>query len=181
VPRSAHGYGGGVEHRREDGQVHSHGGDRKSKVPNGPLITEADKHFVILASENRGYKMHFNTDELARIIHSFSFIIFVTYGTAAFAYDPLDCLNDIARADAEIPIGLATRLCSGTWTPEAVKCYQKVSKIDQEIPRSIAIDLCAGTVSAEKTLDCYHQATVTRRQMSRGLATTLCGVRKPEK
>jgi hypothetical protein len=119
--------------------------------------------------------------EAVRIVHSFSFIVFVTHGTAAFAYDPLDCLNDIAKEDTEIPIGLATRLCSGTWTPEPVKCYQKVSKIDQEIPRGIAIDLCAGAVSAEKTLDCYHKATVTRRQMSRGLATTLCGVKKPEK
>lgn len=90
------------------------------------------------------------TDKAFRIVRSFSFIVFVTYGTAAFAYDPLDCLNDIAKADAEIPIGLATRLCSGTWTPEPVKCYQKVSKIDQEIPRGIAIDLCAGAVSAEK-------------------------------
>jgi hypothetical protein len=121
------------------------------------------------------------TDKAFRIVHSFSFIFFVTCGTAAFAYDPLDCLNDIAKADAEIPAGLAARLCSATWTPEPVKCYQKVSKIDQEIPRGIAIDLCAGTVSAEKTLDCYHQATVARRQMSRGLATTLCGVKKPEK
>jgi hypothetical protein len=124
--------------------------------------------------------MHFKTDELSRIIHSFSFIVFVTYGTAAFAYDPLDCLNDIAKADSEIPIGLATRLCSGTWTPEPVKCYQNASKIDDGIPRSIAIDLCAGTVSSQKTLDCYHQAGA-RRNLNRGLATTLCGVKKPEK
>jgi hypothetical protein len=120
------------------------------------------------------------TDKVFRIVHSFSFIVFVTYGTAAFAYDPLDCLNDIAEVDTTINVGLATKLCSGTWTPEPVKCYQKVSKIDQEIPRFIAIDLCAGTVSAEKTLDCYQKA-VTRRQMNRGLATTLCGVKKPEK
>ena len=124
--------------------------------------------------------MHFKTDELSRIILSFSFIVFVTYGTAAFAYDPLDCLNDIATADSEIPIGLATRLCSGTWTPEPVKCYQDASKIDDGIPRSIAIDLCAGTVSSKKTLDCYHQAGA-RRNLNRGLATTLCGVKKPEK
>jgi hypothetical protein len=124
--------------------------------------------------------MHFKTDELSRIILSFSFIVFVTYGTAAFAYDPLDCLNDIATADSEIPIGLATRLCSGSWTPEPVKCYQDASKIDDGIPRSIAIDLCAGTVSSKKTLDCYHQAGA-RRNLNRGLATTLCGVKKPEK
>jgi hypothetical protein len=124
--------------------------------------------------------MHFKTDELSRIIHSFSFIVFVTYGTAAFAYDPLDCLNDIATVDPTINVGLATKLCSGTWTPEPAKCYQKASKIDKEIPRFIAIDLCAGTVSAEKTLDCYQKAG-TRRQLNRGLATTLCGVKKPEK
>jgi hypothetical protein len=123
--------------------------------------------------------MHFKTDGLSRIIHSFFFIIFVTYGTAAFAYDPLDCLNDIATADSEIPIGLATRLCSGTWTPEPVKCYQNASKIDDGITRSIAIDLCAGTVSSKKTLDCYQQAGA-RRNLNRGLATSLCGVRKPE-
>ena len=124
--------------------------------------------------------MHFKTDGLSRIVHSFSFIVFVTYGTAAFAYDPLDCLNDIAEVDPTIIVGLATKLCSGTWTPEPVKCYQKVSKIDREIPRGIAIDLCAGTVSAEKTLDCYHQAGA-RRNLNRGLSTTLCGARKPEK
>ena len=82
--------------------------------------------------------MDFKTEGLNRIVHSFSFIIFVTYSTAAFAYDPLDCLNDIATADSEISIGLATKLCSGTWTPEPVKCYQKVSKIDQEIPRRMS-------------------------------------------
>ena len=123
--------------------------------------------------------MHFKTDGLSRIIHSFFFIILVTYGTAAFAYDPLDCLNDIATADSEIPIGLATRLCSGTWTPEPVKCYQNASKIDDGITRGIAIDLCAGTVSSKKTLDCYQQAGA-RRNLNRGLATSLCGVRKPE-
>ena len=113
-------------------------------------------------------------------IHSFSFIVFVTYGTAAFAYDPLDCLNEIATVDPTINVGLATKLCSGTWTPEPVKCYQNASKIDAGIPRGIAIDLCAGTVSSQKTLDCYHQAGV-RRNLNRGLATTLCGVKKPEK
>ena len=124
--------------------------------------------------------MHFKTDALSRIIHSFSFIVFVTYGTAAFAYDPLDCLNDVAKADSEIPIGLATRLCSGTWTPEPVICYQNAFKIDDGIARGIVIDLCAGTVSSKKTLDCYHQAA-TRRNLNRGLATTLCGAKKPEK
>lgn len=124
--------------------------------------------------------MHVISDKLIRIIHSFSFIVFVTYGTAAFAYDPLDCLNDIAKVDSEITVGLATRLCSGSWTPEPVKRYQNVSKIDDGIPRGIAIDLCAGTVSSEKTIDCYHQAG-TRRQLNRGLATTLCSAKKPEK
>ena len=124
--------------------------------------------------------MHVKSDKLIRTIHSFSFIVFVTYGTAAFAYDPLDCLNDIASVDSEIPIGLATRLCSGTWTPEPVKCYQNASNIDDSIPRIIAIELCAGTVSSEKTLDCYYQAG-TKRHLNRSLATTLCGAKKPEK
>lgn len=124
--------------------------------------------------------MHVKNDKLIRIIHCFSFIALVTHGTAAFAYDPLDCLNDIASVDSEINIGLATRLCSGTWTPEPVTCYQNVSKIENGIPRGIAIDLCAGTVNSEKTLDCYLQAG-TRRHLNRGLATTLCGAKKPEK
>ena len=124
--------------------------------------------------------MRWKSDEMIRIIHSFSFIVFVTYGTSAFAYDPLDCFNDIAKVDSEIPVGLATRLCSGTWSPEPVKCYQNASKIDNGIPRGIAIDLCAGAVSSEKTLDCYYQAG-TRRQLNRGLATTLCGAKKPER
>ena len=124
--------------------------------------------------------MHVKNDKLIRIIYSFSFIVFAGYGTAVFAYDPLDCLNDIAGVDSEINIGLATRLCSGTWTPEPVKCYQNVSKIDDGMPRGIAIDLCAGTVNSEKTLDCYYQAGA-RRHLNRGLATTLCAAKKPEK
>ena len=124
--------------------------------------------------------MHVKRDQLIRIIHGFSFVVFLTYGTAAFAYDPLDCLNDIAAVDSEIPIGLATRLCSGSWTPEPVKCYQNAPKIDAGINRGLSIDLCAGTVSSEKTLDCYYQAG-TRRQLNRGLATTLCSAKKPEK
>lgn len=125
-------------------------------------------------------KMRCKKYELMRVIHSFTFIVFLIYGAVAFAYDPLDCLNDIAKVDSEIPIGLATRLCSGTWSPEPVKCYQNASKVDDGITRGIAIDLCAGAVSSEKTLDCYYQAG-TRRQLNRGLATTLCAVRKPEK
>jgi hypothetical protein len=124
--------------------------------------------------------MYLKIDKVIRIIHSFSFIVFATYVNAAFAYDPLDCINDIAEVDSTIPIGLATRLCSGTWTPEPVKCYQNASTIDVDIPRFIAIDLCTGTVNSEKTLDCYQQAS-TRLKLNRSLSTTLCGAKKPEK
>lgn len=124
--------------------------------------------------------MHVKSDKLIRIICSFYFIVFATFSASAIAYDPLDCLDDIASVDSEIPIGLAARLCSGAWTPEPVKCYKNVSEIDNDIPRFIAIDLCAGAVSSEKTLDCYYQAGAKRR-LNRGLATTLCGAKKPEK
>ena len=123
--------------------------------------------------------MNFRTDVLSRIVHSFSFIIFVTYGTPVFAYDPLDCLNDIATADSKIPLGLATKLCSGTWSPEPVKCYRDASKVDDGITRGIAIDLCAGTLDSEKTLYCYVQAAA-KRNLNRGLATALCGVKNSE-
>lgn len=121
--------------------------------------------------------MHVKHVELIRVIQGFSLTLIVTYSSVAFAYDPFDCLNDVAKVDSEIIIGLATRLCSGAWTPEPVKCYQDISKIDGDIPRGIAIDLCAGTVSSEKTLECYSKAATN--QMSRGLATTLCGAKKP--
>jgi hypothetical protein len=113
------------------------------------------------------------------IIRSIAFAFAVTCGTPAFAYDPLDCLNDIAEVDSGITVGLATRLCSAAWTPEPVKCYIIVSKADDGIPRGIVIDLCAGAVDSEKTVDCYAKAS--GRKMNRGLATTLCGAKKPEK
>lgn len=113
-------------------------------------------------------------------IHNISYLFVLTYSTSLFAYDPIDCLNDVASVDSGIIIGLATRLCSGAWTPEPVKCYQNVSSLDNGIPRGIAIDLCAGSVDAEKTLDCYFQAG-SKRRLNRGLSTTLCSVRKPEK
>ena len=122
--------------------------------------------------------MDVKCSELIRVIHVFSLALIVTHSTDAFAYDPFDCLNDVATVDSEITMGLATRLCSGTWTPEPVKCYQNASKIDNSIPRGIAIDLCAGTVSSQKTLECYSKAAT--RQMARFLATTLCGAKKPE-
>ena len=121
--------------------------------------------------------MHVKRVELKQMLQRFSLTLIVTYSTTAFAYDPVDCLNDAAKVDSEITMGLAVRLCSGTWTPGPAKCYQNVSKIDGGIPRGIAIDLCAGTVSSEKTLECYSKAAT--RKMSRGLATTLCGAKKP--
>ncbi len=124
--------------------------------------------------------MRWKSVDLARVAHCVSFIAFITYGTSAIAYDPLDCLNDVVKVDSEIPVGLATRLCSATWSAEPVKCYENAPKVDSGIPRGIAIDLCAGAVNSEKTLDCYYQAG-TRRKLNRGLATTLCGARKPEK
>ncbi len=104
----------------------------------------------------------------------------LAYGTAAFAYDPLDCLNDAVEVDSTIPVGLATRLCSAAWTPEPARCYPMASALDDGIPRFVAVDLCAGTVDAAKTIECYIRAG-TQRKLNRGLATTLCGAKKPEK
>lgn len=122
--------------------------------------------------------MHSLNSGPIRAIQSISFALTLIYGTAAFAYDPLDCLDDIAKVDPEIVVGLATRLCSGAWTAEPVKCYQNLSKVDDGISRGIAIDLCAGAENSEKTVACYAKAA---SRMNRGLATTLCGAKKLEK
>ena len=95
----------------------------------------------------------------------------------AFAYDPLDCMNDVVAIDSTITTGLATRLCSATWSPEPVLCYGVVSLADDTIPRGIAIDLCAGSTDAKRTVQCYVDAG-TQRKLNRGLSTTLCGARK---
>jgi len=100
-------------------------------------------------------------------------------GSPALAYDPLDCLDDIARADPKIIVGLATKLCSGAWSPEPVKCYI-LADVDNEIPRGIAIDLCAGSTNAKNTISCYRKAMGDRR-LIRALATTLCGAKKQER
>jgi hypothetical protein len=97
---------------------------------------------------------------------------------SAIAYDPLDCLNDAAKVDKDIIIGLATKLCSGAWTAEPVKCYAQVSRVDTTIPRGIAVDLCAGSSNAENTIKCYAEASGKRRSLARFLATRLCGVRE---
>lgn len=119
--------------------------------------------------------MHAVLVHIIRVTLSLTLIF--TFSNAAFAYDPYDCLNDISTVDSEINIGLATRLCSGSWSPEPVKCYQNISKVDQGISRFIAIDLCAGSVDAEKTIECY--ANGSARKLNRGLSTTLCGSKKP--
>ena len=87
-----------------------------------------------------------------------------------FGYDPLSCVNDIARVDNDISVGLATKLCSGSWSYEPVACYKAVSLVDKGMIRGIAIDLCAGSVDAEKTVACYAEAA---QRYNRGIATTL--------
>jgi hypothetical protein len=103
----------------------------------------------------------------------------LTWSATSFAYDPLDCLNDIVKIDPEINVGQGTRLCSATWSSEPVLCYAAVSVIDSGIPKGIAIDLCAGSVNGEKTVKCYVQAGKDRK-LNRGLSTTLCGAKKVE-
>ena len=115
--------------------------------------------------------MHGTTGGAIQVIRSISCALAASYGTAAIAYDPVDCLNDIAKVDSGIMVGLATKLCPGAWTPEPVKCYLGASKADEGISRGIAIDLCAGAVNAESTLACYVRAG-TERKLNRGLATS---------
>lgn len=116
---------------------------------------------------------------VSQALRSVTCAVVAAYSGASLAYVPLDCLNDAAKADPEIIIGLATKLCAGAWSPEPVKCYAVVSKVD-EIPRGIAIDLCAGSVSAENTVACYIKAA-TERKLNRGLSMTLCGAKKVER
>jgi hypothetical protein len=125
-------------------------------------------------------KMSSKIGGASRIIRSLSFAIAASYGTSAFAYDPVDCLNEIGTVDPGIIVGLATKLCSGAWTREPVKCYLGATKADDGISRGIAIDLCAGAVNAENTIACYVRAG-TERKLSRGLATSLCGAKKSER
>ncbi len=121
---------------------------------------------------NRGTRMH--TTKALSIIF---LVLAIGHSTVAFAYDPTDCLNDVAELDPKINIGSATELCSGAWTPEPAKCYGLVSKVDEGIIRGIAVELCAGSVNSEKTVACYIKAG-TERKLNRGLSTTLCSARK---
>ncbi|ABE50168.1 hypothetical protein [Methylobacillus flagellatus] len=95
---------------------------------------------------------------LIQAIRNLSFVFTLSYSTTVYAYDPVDCLGDISKVDPEITVGLAARLCSGSWISEPVKYYQNVSEVDDSIPRGIAIDLCAGTEDSEKTIACYAKA-----------------------
>jgi hypothetical protein len=103
-----------------------------------------------------------------------AFVLLVTalaMPARAVAYDPVDCLGDIAKADPKIIMGLATKLCSGSWSPEPVKCYILVPDVDNEIPRGIA---------TKNTVSCYRKAWVDGH-LIRAQATTLCGAKKQER
>jgi hypothetical protein len=121
---------------------------------------------------NRGTRMH-----TTKAISIISLVLAIGHSTVAFAYDPTDCLNEVAELDPKINIGSATELCSGAWTPEPAKCYGLASKVDEGIIRGIAVELCVGSVNSEKTIACYIKAGKERR-LNRGLSTTLCSARK---
>lgn len=136
---------------------------------------------VVVGLTNRGdHQMLSNPKGASRSARMIGVAIGFAWSTAALAYDPLNCLDDISRVDTEITVGLATRLCAGTWTHEPIVCYALVSKVDGGIPRGLAIDLCTGAVDADKTVTCYVDASEKRR-LNRGLAIALCGARRPEK
>lgn len=108
-------------------------------------------------------------------------IFFITtflFSKLAYAYSPLDCVDDIARFDKDINTVSAARICAGSWSPEPVDCYKKVTQLDKGINRGIAIDLCAGSLNANDTVSCYLEAG---QRFNRGIATTLCGAKKQEK
>ena len=96
--------------------------------------------------------------------------------TATEQYDPYECLSDASQIDKEIPVGLATELCSAAWTAEPAKCYAAIYQLDKEIPRGLAVELCAGSDDAVKTLGCYIKSP--EWELNRGLAITLCGANK---
>lgn len=96
--------------------------------------------------------------------------------SSALAYDPLDCIDDIAKADEGIIMGLSAELCSGTQSSDPVQCYKDLFKVDSGMIRGIAVDLCAGSTNAKNTIACYLKAS--NRGMIRSLATTLCGAKK---
>lgn len=121
---------------------------------------------------NREIRMH-----TTKAISIISLVLAIGHSNVAFAYDPTDCLKDVAELDPKINIGSATELCSGAWTPEPAKCYGLASKVDEGIIRGIAVELCAGSVNSEKTIACYIKAGAERR-LNRGLSTTLCSARK---
>jgi hypothetical protein len=100
----------------------------------------------------------------------------IIMSSTVLAYDPVDCLQDAAKADQGISVGLATKLCAGASSPAVVQCYSDSFKVDNGMSRGIAIDLCAGSTDAQKTLACYVKAS--QMSMTRGQAKTLCGARE---
>lgn len=96
--------------------------------------------------------------------------------SAARANDPIDCMRAFAKIQNGTTVGLATRLCAASWSPEPLKCYIRVSEVDKTISVGISIDLCAGSTDAERTISCYLRAS--KDGLNRGLSTTLCGAKK---
>ena len=94
---------------------------------------------------------------------------------SVYAYDPMDCIQDAVKVYPKFTNGLVTRLCSGAWSSEPVKCFANIPDVDKEITIGISVDLCAGSIDANKTIACYNKAAST---FNRGLATTLCGMKK---
>ena len=96
--------------------------------------------------------------------------------SSALAYDAVDCVQDAAKADKGMIVGLATELCAGAASPAVIECYINSFKVDSGMIRGLAIDLCAGSTNATRTLDCYLKAS--RTGMVRGIAIELCGTKK---
>jgi hypothetical protein len=92
---------------------------------------------------------------------------------SAFAYGPIDCVQDVARGDTEISTGLATTLCSRASSPAVPQCYVQSFALDRDLSRGLAIKLCRGAASLEP-LSCYQEIFAVDVGMSRGIAIDLC-------
>lgn len=97
----------------------------------------------------------------------------------AYAYDPVDCVNDLIKVDPNTVNFIAIRLCSGATSQEPVKCYARAPSKDKEITVGISASLCAGSNNADKTLACYDRA-FNSGAFNRGQSRDLCTARYVE-
>jgi hypothetical protein len=119
--------------------------------------------FIVVITKLKTYIL------MKKLLFAICMGMFTTY---AYAYDPMDCVNDAVKAYPEFTNGLITRLCAAASTSEPVKCFVGISQVDKSITIGISVDLCTGTTSAKKTLECYGRAA--EMDLNRGMSVRLC-------